>query len=83
MNDSERARSEALARLRGPLEANDAERVDFWRGRSDAEHAQAMIELSRYAEMVVGQTGYHKDPSDTFPGFPRPAAAPPTAERPG
>jgi hypothetical protein len=32
--------------------------------------------------MVVEQTGYHKDPADIFPGFPKPSASPPPPERP-
>jgi hypothetical protein len=68
-------RAEMLARFRGPVEASDAERVDFWCSRSDAEHAKAMIELADFAEMVVGHTGYHKDPADFFPGLPNVSAA--------
>jgi len=68
-------RGEMLARFRGPVEASDAERVGFWRSRSDAEHAKAMIELADFAEMVVGHTGYHKDPTDFFPGLPKVSAA--------
>ena len=69
-----------LARFRGPVEASDAERVEFWCSRSDAEHAQAMIELADFAEMVVGHTGYHKDPTDFFPGLPKVSASAPSPE---
>jgi hypothetical protein len=68
-------RAEMLARFRGPVEASDTERVEFWSTRSDAEHAKAMIELADFAEMVVGHTGYRKDPTDFFPGLPKVRAA--------
>src|ERR1700689_5836305 len=73
LNDA--GRTEMLARFRGPVEASDADRVEFWRNRSDAEHAKAMTELADFAEMVVGHTGYHKDPTDFFPGLPKLSAA--------
>lgn len=66
----EGARADRLARFRGPVERHDAARAEFWRGRSDADHARAMIELARYAETVAASTGYHKDADDMFPGFP-------------
>lgn len=39
-----------------------------------------MIELARFAEMVVSHTGYHKDPTVMFPGFPEPVLARPDLE---
>jgi hypothetical protein len=71
------ARADLLTRFRGPVEVHDAERVEFWRDRSDAEHARAMIELADFAEKVVSHTGYYKHPDDLFPGFPKIAATTP------
>lgn len=54
----------------GPVAARDSEIVESWRQASPAAHAQAMIELSRYAEQMVLQTGIGKGSDDIFPGFP-------------
>lgn len=70
-------KAELLRRFRGPVAENDRETVKFWRQASPAAHAAAMIALSRYAERMSRQTGYGKDPSEMFPGFP-----PPRDERP-
>lgn len=51
------------------LEASDAETVDFWRKASPEAHAQAMIELAGYAEMMAATTGFGKDPDEQFPGL--------------
>lgn len=51
------------------VEASDAESVDFWRQASPEAHAQAMIDLSSYAEMMVATTGLGKDPDEHFPGL--------------
>ena len=69
-SDDAATKAELLARFRGPVEENDAERVAFWARASDADHARAMIELARYAEMMAARTGYRKDFDDMFPGFP-------------
>lgn len=50
-------------------EVSDAETVNFWRGASPEAHAQAMIELARYAELMVVTTGFGKDPDEQFPGL--------------
>lgn len=57
------------AAFRGPVEANDAETVRFLRKASPEDHAKAMIELARYAEMMVATTGFGKDPDEQFPGL--------------
>lgn len=61
-----------LARFLGPVEDRDAESIEFWRDASAEAHAQAMIELSRYAERMAAQTGLGKDPAERFPGIPEP-----------
>jgi len=59
-----------LAAFLGPVAARDAEVIERWRGASPEAHAQAMIELSRYAERLAAQTGIGKDPDERFPGIP-------------
>jgi hypothetical protein len=63
-----------LRRFLGPVHDRDIEVVDRWREASAEEHAQAMIELSRYAEQMVIQTGLGKDSSERFPGIPAPSS---------
>lgn len=64
------ARRQRLAQLRGPVAANDAETMHFWQQQSPSRHADAMIELSEYAEAMARQTGHHKAADDMFPGLP-------------
>jgi hypothetical protein len=59
-----------VERICGPVAERDREIVEHWRSASPAEHAKAMIELAHYAEMMVAQTGFGKDPDEMFPGFP-------------
>lgn len=61
-----------LTRFLGPVEDRDAEVIERWRDASAEAHAQAMIELSRYAERMAAQTGFGKDPAERFPGIPEP-----------
>ncbi len=65
-----RDRQEKLRQFRGPVEARDAQLIERWRQASPTAHAAAMIELARYAEMMVAHTGYGKDAAELFPGFP-------------
>lgn len=58
-----------LTRFLGPVEDRDAEVIERWRDASAEAHAQAMIELSRYAERMAAQTGFGKDPAERFPGI--------------
>jgi excisionase family DNA binding protein len=59
-----------LTRFLGPVEDRDVEVIERWREASAEAHAQAMIELSRYAERTAAQTGLGKDPAERFPGIP-------------
>lgn len=59
-----------LTTFLGPVADRDAEVIEHWREASAEDHAQAMIELSRYAERMVVQTGIGKDPGERFPGIP-------------
>jgi len=43
--------------------------IQRWRTASPAAHAAAMIDLARYAELMVAQTGFGKDPAEMFPGL--------------
>lgn len=61
--------ADRLTRFLGDVDARDAEVMSYWRIASPTEHARAMIELSAYAQQVVAQTGYTKDPNERFPGF--------------
>lgn len=61
-----------LTTFLGPVEDRDAEVIERWREASAEDHAQAMIELSRYAERMAAQTGLGKDPVERFPGIPEP-----------
>lgn len=70
--DQDAARAERLRRFRGPVEERDAEIVDYWRDAPPEAHARAMIELAHYAEQMVAHTGFDKDRSEMFPGFPQP-----------
>jgi hypothetical protein len=60
-----------LTAFLGPVQDRDAEVIERWRDASPDAHAQAMIELSRYAEQMVAQTGIGKDPDERFPGIPK------------
>lgn len=60
-----------LTAFLGPVADRDAEVIERWRGASSEAHAQAMIELSRYAERMVAHTGLGKDPDERFPGIPK------------
>lgn len=71
----ESARQERLRSFTASLERDDSETVDFWRKRSPAEHAAAMIELSEYTEVMAAQTGLYKQANDMFPGFRRQGTA--------
>jgi ferric-dicitrate binding protein FerR (iron transport regulator) len=64
--------SAELTTFLGPVAERDAEVIERWRAASAEEHAQAMIELSRYAERMAAQTGLGKDPAERFPGIPEP-----------
>lgn len=68
-----------LSAFLGPVEDRDAEVIERWRESSAEAHAQAMIELSRYAERMAAQTGFDKDPTEHFPGIPEGASPPPRA----
>lgn len=61
-----------LAAFLGSVADRDAEVIERWREASAEDHAQAMIELSRYAERMAAQTGLGKDPAERFPGIPEP-----------
>lgn len=61
-----------LTKFLGPVEDRDAEVIERWRDASAEAHAEAMIELSRYAERMAAQTGLGKDPAERFPGIPEP-----------
>ncbi len=69
---TDREKAALLERFLGPVAERDREAVERWRSASAAEHAEAMIELAHFAEMMVAQTGHGKDPGEMFPGFPRP-----------
>lgn len=69
---TDQAKAILLERFLGPRAERDREVVDRWRSASAAEHAQAMIELANFAEMMVAHTGHGKDPHEMFPGFPPP-----------
>ncbi len=64
-----------LTTFLGPVADRDAEVIERWREASAEDHAQAMIELSRYAERMVAQTGIGKDPGERFPGIPEPGSS--------
>lgn len=63
-----------LTTFLGPVADRDAEVIERWREASAEDHAQAMIELSRYAERMAAQTGHGKDPAERFPGIPEPGS---------
>ena len=65
-------KADRLRRFLGPVAERDGETVSHWRAASPEAHAEAMIELAEYAERMIEQTGYGKDYSEMFPGFPRP-----------
>lgn len=46
------ARDARVARVRGSVEANDAEIVEFWRGASQAQRGRTLWGLLEFAEMV-------------------------------
>lgn len=58
----------------GPVADRDAEVIERWREAPAEDHAQAMIELSRYAERMAIQTGIGKDQAERFPGIPEPGS---------
>ena len=63
-----------LTTFLGSVADRDAEVIERWHEASAEDHAQAMIELSRYAERMVAQTGIGKDPGERFPGIPEPGS---------
>lgn len=63
-----------LTTFLGPVADRDAEVIERWREASAQDHAQAMIELSRYAERMAAQTGLGKDATERFPGIPEPGS---------
>lgn len=63
----ERERAERVRRLRGRLDGDADGSIEYWSNATPAEHARAMIELSRYAEKMSAQTGFRRDPYEKLP----------------
>lgn len=77
IQDAIAERQARLQRFRGPVEQHDAQVIERWRDAPASAHACAMIDLARYAEQMVAQTGFGKDPKEMFPGFPPGSSAGP------
>ncbi|MBC7707776.1 hypothetical protein H7Y63_00970 [Polaromonas sp.] len=63
-------KAELLARFVGEAHSSETTMAEYWRTASSEEHAKAMCELSMYAEQMSQQTGFTKDVTEQFPGFP-------------
>ena len=63
------AKAVRLQRFVGPARDEDTAQAEFWRHRSDAEHAQAGAELSDMAAQMAADTGDGPAPGEMFPGL--------------